>query len=104
MQEVAKLLYSSVMSYMDKHWLNIRNHDRYCTLYCVQYHIQDCTEHIPDVAYYSTHTVVSKIEDISANNHRVNEANINGSWEEQHTIRQKPQLVTSSYTHINSQL
>lgn len=48
----------------------------------IQYAVYDDTEHPPDVVHDFICGVISKTKDISANYHRVHEANIHGSWEE----------------------
>lgn len=48
----------------------------------IQYFVQDGTEHVPDAAHYSTHSVISDTEDTSANHHGVHKANVSGSWGE----------------------
>ena len=53
------------------------------TFWCIQYCVQDNTDHIPDVANYCTHIVISNTEDTSAYDHRVHVANVSGSWENQ---------------------
>lgn len=50
-----------------------------CTFYCVQYHINDGTEHILDATCYSLQKVVSNTEDVSADDHGVHEAQVGGS-------------------------
>ncbi len=64
------------------------------TLNCVQYYIHNSTQHTLDVSCYSTHKVVSNIEGISADNHRVNEANVNGSWGQ---IKRKQRKTKNKY-------
>lgn len=49
----------------------------------IQYHVYDGTEHVLDVAKYSTHCVICDVEYISSYYHRVHEANVDGSWETQ---------------------
>lgn len=57
----------------------MKSSSSYCTVKSVQDCIYDCAQHTLDVLGYSTHKVVSNTEDISANDHRVNEANVSGS-------------------------
>lgn len=45
----------------------------------IQHHVYDGTEHVLDVARYSTHCVICDVEYISSYYHRVHEANVDGS-------------------------
>lgn len=54
-----------------------------CTFSYLQYAVNDATEHVADVSHYPAHAVICNTEDISANYHRVHEANVSGSWETQ---------------------
>lgn len=47
----------------------------------VEHGVQGGTEHVLDVAHYSPHCVICGVEDVPANNHRIHEANVDGSWE-----------------------
>lgn len=49
------------------------------TFHYIQNSVQDGTEHILDVAHYSTHELVSNTEDASAYDHRVNVAEVSFS-------------------------
>lgn len=60
----------------------------------VQYFVYDGTQHVLDVAHYSTQSVISHTEGPSANHHRVHEADISGSWgeNEQKTNKHQEQI------------
>lgn len=51
------------------------------TLHSTQNSVYDNANHILDVAHHSTHKLIGNGEDMSADDHRVNVAEINTSWE-----------------------